>query len=327
MNWKNKTLSALVTLALIMTACGKKPADNSKATLVLDYVVNTNHTGVYVALEKGFYKQQGIELEVRQPGDNATSISVVASGKADFGISYQEDITYALASDDPMPIKAIAAIIQHNTSGFVSVPDKGIDSIKDLEGKTYAGWGTMGEEAVIKAAMHSVGADFSTVKMVTSDGSGPSALQGDIDFMWFFEGWDLIKARQSGIELNYMPLIEIDPRLDYYTPAFITGNKLIQDNPDLVKAFMQATKQGYEYAIQHPEEAAEILFKYAPEYDYELLLESQKFLSAQYRADSKTWGLMKDEVWNNYTEFMYENELINRTISASECYTNEFIGA
>ncbi len=318
-----------------LAGCGNAPQANDvaattggatdKVTLVLDFVTNTNHTGIYVALNKGYYADAGIDLDVKQPGDNATSLSVVANNKAEFGISYQEDVTYALTGEEPLPIKAIATIIAHNTSGFASAKEKGISTIKDFENKVYAGWGAQSEEAVLKAAMNSVGADFSTLKMITSDGSGPAALKSNVDIMWFFEGWDCIKAKRDGIELNYMPLSEIDQRLDYYTPVIISGTKTLEQNPDLAARFVQATKKGYEYAIANPEESAKILYEYAPEYDYELLLDSQNYLSPKYQDDAAAWGVMQDSVWDGYTDFMYENGLIDQKIAASECYTNEFI--
>ena len=91
-------------------------------TVILDYVANTNHTGMYVALDKGYYEEQGLNVNIVEPTEGATA-TLVAVGKGDFGISYQEDVTIALASEDPLPIKAIATLIQHNTSGFVSFPD------------------------------------------------------------------------------------------------------------------------------------------------------------------------------------------------------------
>lgn len=94
-------------------------------TVILDYVANTNHTGMYVALDKGYYEEAGLNVNIVEPTEGATA-TLVAVGKGDFGISYQEDVTVALASKDALPIKAIAAIIQHNTSGFVTYADKDI---------------------------------------------------------------------------------------------------------------------------------------------------------------------------------------------------------
>ncbi len=295
-----------------------------EVTVILDYVANTNHTGMYVALDQGLYEAEGLKVNIVEPTEGATA-TLVAVGKGDFGISYQEDVTIALASEDPLPIKAIAAIIQHNTSGFATYKDKDIKSPKDFEGKTYAGWGGPGEEAVIKAVMAQDGADFSKLNMVISDGSGFAALKDQVDIMWFFEGWDVVKCKLADFPIDYMEIRQLDERLDYYTPVIITNNELSESNPDLVKRFLKATTEGYEYAIDNPKESAEILHKYAPDYDMDLLNDSQEYLSAKYAEDADRWGEMKDEVWDNYTDFMVEYGVIDEAIPASDCYTNEFL--
>ena len=88
---------------------------------------------------------------------------------------------------------------------------------------------------------------------------------------------------------------------------------------------MEATSKGYEFAINNPEESAEILVKEVPEIDKDLAVESQKFLAKEYKSDANRWGEMKDSVWDNYTQFMLEYKLINKDMKASEAYTNEFL--
>lgn len=145
------------------------------------------------------------------------------------------------------------------------------------------------------------------------------------NIQWEFEGWAVIKGRMDGYDVNYMPLKDLDKRLDYYTPVIITNEKMLKEDPETVQKFMNAVKKGYEYAIDHPEESAEIMKKILPVLISAFLKESQKYLSAEYRKDAKTWGVMKDEVWDNYTDFMYEYKLIDKKIKASEQYTNEFV--
>ena len=295
-----------------------------KVTVILDYVANTNHTGMYVALDQGYYKEAGLDVEIVEPTEGATA-TLVAVGKGDFGISYQEDVTIALTSKDPLPIKTIAALIQHNTSGFVTYADKDIKSPKDFEGKTYAGWGGPGEEAVLKAVMTKDGADFSKLNMVISDGSGFEALKDKVDIEWFFEGWDNVKCKLNNFPINYMELRQLDERLDYYTPVIIANQDTLEQKPEMVKKFLAATEKGYRYAIENPDESAKILQKYAPDYSLEMLTMSQEYLAEKYMEDTDRWGEMKDEVWNNYTDFMVEYGVIDHAIPASDCYTNEFL--
>lgn len=295
-----------------------------KVTVILDYVANTNHTGMYVALDQGYYEEAGLDVEIIEPTEGATA-TLVAVGKGDFGISYQEDVTIALTSADPLPIKAIATILQHNTSGFVTSADKDISSPRDFEGKTYAGWGGPGEEAVLNAVMTQAGADFSKLTMVVSDGSGFEALKDKVDIMWFFEGWDNVTCKLNDFPIHYMPVRDLDPRLDYYTPVIIASNKTLTERPEMTEKFLAATEKGYRYAIEKPEESAAILQKYAPDYSLEMLTMSQEYLSSKYMEDTDQWGVMKDQVWDGYTDFMLEYGVIDKAIPAEDCYTNEFL--
>jgi ABC-type nitrate/sulfonate/bicarbonate transport system substrate-binding protein len=334
---KKSTLKIMaVTLALLLlTACGKQTPssapDATKApaesvvnvTLVLDYVPNTNHTGFYVAQKLGYFAEEGLSVNIIEPGENMVA-TLVATGDADFGISYQEDVTYARAAADPLPIKAIATIIQHNTSGIASAKSKNITSPKDFEGKIYAGWGAPSEEATLKAIMTADGADPNKLNIITSDGSGYEALEKNVDLEWFYWAWDGIACEIEDFPINYIALSAFDERLDYYTPVIISGEKLLSANPDTARKFLSATKRGFEYAIEHPEEAAEILQQAVPEYDIEMLKKSQQYLAAEYAKGSE-WGLMKESVWDAYTAFMVEYGLIEKQIVAADCYTNEFL--
>lgn len=331
---KAAALAMALILAAGVSACGsagnKETAaggngELKKVTVILDYVPNTNHTGMYVALDRGYYEAEGLDVEIIEPTDGATA-TLVAQQKGTFGISYQEDVTIALSSADPLPIKAVAAIIQHNTSGFVALADSGIESPADFEGKTYAGWAGPGEAAVLEACMTKAGADFSRLNMVISDGSGFEALGKSCDVMWFFEGWDSVMAAMNGVELNYMACRELDERLDYYTPVIITSDAVIQSDPEMISAFLRATAKGYGDVIADPDGCAEILFAHASAYDLEMLKKSQEYLADKFMEDTDTWGIMKDEVWDNYSSFLQEYGVIEEALPASRCYTNEFLG-
>jgi len=225
---------------------------------------------------------------------------------------------------EPLPIRAIAALIQHNTSGFVSWAGKNITSVRDFEGKTYAGWGGPGEEAVLRAVMEAEGLDFSTLSMIIADGTF-TALEKDVDLMWFFEAWDMVTCQMNGFDLNYIPVRDLDPRLDYYTPVIITNEDMIANHPDTVRAFLEATRRGYMDAIADPAGCAAVLNKYAPDYELDFLTTSQEYLADKYMQDTDRWGEMKQSVWDGYTDFMVEYGMIDAPIAAEELYTNDFL--
>lgn len=160
----------LVFLALV--ACDNNESQDSKdsenlkeVTVVLDWTPNTNHTGLYVALENGYFEAEGLKVEIIQPS-SGTADQLVATERAQFGVSYQESVTLARLED--IPVVSIAAVIQNNTSGFASLASKGIESPKDFEGKSYGGWGSPIEVAMLEALMEKDGGDFEKVEILTS---------------------------------------------------------------------------------------------------------------------------------------------------------------
>src|SRR3972149_1259134 len=132
---RSSLVIALLVIMLITIACGSR-ADRGliPVTLMLDWVPNTNHTGIFVAQEKGYFKEAGLDVKIIQPGEVRPE-AAVASGTAHFGISFQEYVTLARA--DKIPIVSIAAVLQHNTSGFASLADLKVDSPADFEGLRY----------------------------------------------------------------------------------------------------------------------------------------------------------------------------------------------
>ena len=327
---KRKISAVMISILslTILAGCAKKEVSENlleKVTLILDWTPNTNHTGIYVAKDLGYYEEVGIDLEIVQPL-SGSSLQLLAANQGDFAISYQEDLTYARTSDNPLPVKAIATIIQHNASGFSSPKEYGIETVKDFEGKTYGGWGGALEEAIIKTVMEKNEADFSKVTSVISGNEDFFAsTANNIDFMWTFEGWTNIEAELRGVELNYIAARDLEEALDYYTPIIVAKEDTIESEKEMITKFMEATTKGYEYAIENPEDSAKILVKQAPEISEDLAIASQNYLADKYKEDATVWGEMKDSVWNNYTKFMLDNNLINKNMEANEAYTNEFL--
>lgn len=301
------------------------PKELSKVKIALDWTPNTNHTGLYAAKDLGYYAEEGLDVEIVQPG-TAGSDTMVTSGEANFGISAQEALTLARLQD--VPLVSIAAIIQHNTSGFAAPVDRNIKSPKDFEGKTYGGWGSPAEEAAMKAIMDPEGGDVKKVKLISiGEADYFTAVKRDIDFAWIFYAWTGIEAELRGEPLDMLYLKDYTPQLDYYTPVLTTSEKQIADNPELVKAFLKATSKGYQYAIDQPEEAAAILTKAVPDLDADLVLASQKWLSPKYKDDAARWGEQKSEVWKNYGDWMYDLKLIDKPLDAASAFTNDFLPA
>ncbi len=317
---------ALLIMAPIAIACGS-PADEelTPVTFILDWVPNTNHTGIFVAEANGYFEESGLAVNIIQPGEVYPE-AAVASGIADFGISFQEQVTLARADD--VAIVSIAAVLQHNTSGFASAAGLNVTGPADFEGLRYGAFGTPFEAPTLEVLMNCAGGDFSQLEIVNTGFADPLALiaEGQIDMAWIFYGWQGFQAQQQGVDLNVVMMEDyFDCIPDYYTPVVIASEDTIANKPEVVSAFMEALSRGYNFAIENPGEAAGRLLAAAPELDAELVKKSQAWLSEYYQADAPRWGEQKESVWQGYTDWMVEHGILSAPISAADAFTNQFL--
>jgi len=322
------TLSLIGVMLCLLAGCAQ-PDKNlprhplTKVKVILDFVPNTNHAGLYVARDKGLYAKQGLDVEIVQPSQSGTA-QLVAAGQGDFGVSYQEEVT--TARSEGIPLVALAAVIQHNSSGFASPVGKNIKTPRDFEGKTYGGWGSPMETAVLKALMNQYHGDFSKINIINvGEADFFTSVQKDVDFAWIFQGWTGIEAGLKGIKLNYIDLSQENKVFDYYTPVIICSEKQIASNPELVRKFMTATSQGYQYAAAHPEETSELFIKAVPGSNPKLIQASMQYLAPRYQDDAARWGEMKLEVWQRYADFMHNNNLMKNSIDPAKAFTNDYL--
>ena len=333
---KKRIYALLLTAVMMMTAvaCGntsdtdgeKDIKDLEKITFVLDWTPNTNHTGLYVAQAKGYFEEAGLDVEIVQPPEDGAEV-MVASGKAQFGVSFQDTLASAFAGDDALPVTAVASVIQHNTSGIISRAGEGMDTPKGMEGHSYATWNSPIELATLEEVVKADGGDFDKVELVPSTVTDEvSALKTkSVDSIWIFYAWAGVKTELEGLDTDYFAFADIDPVFDYYTPVIISGNEYLEENPETAKAFLEALSKGYEFAIENPEEAAEILCDAVPELDKELVVASQKYLAKEYQAEAEYWGYIDAERWNNFYNWINENELTEDKVPLDTGFTNEYL--
>lgn len=330
MKKKIVAVGLLLCMVVSLCGCGKTAKDSSKKglkkiTMVLDWTPNTNHTGLYIAQEKGYFKDAGLDVSIVQPPDDGAT-DLVASGGAQFGIDFQDTLAAAFSSDNPLPVTAVAAVLQHNTSGLISLEKSGIDSPKKLEGHSYATWDSPVEQKTLEYVVNKDGGDFKKVNLVSVYVEDiVASLNADIDCVWIYYGWDGIKCEQAGLDTNYLPFREMDETFDYYSPVIIGNNDYLSKNPDTAKAFLSAVKKGYEDAEKDPEEAAKILCDAVPELDENLVQDSQKYLSEQYIADAEQFGVIDADRWNRFYNWLNDNKLVDNQIPENTGFTNEYL--
>ncbi len=297
-----------------------------KIRLVLDWTPNTNHIGAFVAKEKGFFKNRNLHVEII-PFSESTTELLIGNNQAEFGFSYQEAFTFARASDTPLPIVAVAAVIQHNTSGFASLKSKNIQSPKDYIGKKYGAFGSPIEKAVISTLLHPYNSSADDVLFVQAGALDFFiAIEKEIyDFAWIFEGWTGIEATIRNKPLDFQLLKDYHPAFDYYTPIIISSENFLATHPNIARDFMQSLKEGYEWTIKNSTEAATILIKHEPSLDSTLVKESLTYLAPRFQDNAEYWGKMEDTVWLQFTQWLQKNNFIAKDFVIEGSYTNTYI--
>lgn len=278
-----------------------------------------------MAQKKGFYKDASLEVKIVQGPENGAD-SLVATGEGDFGVSFQDTMASYVVGAGALPVTAIAAIIQHNTSGIISLKDKGITSPVKMAGHTYATWETPIEQGIIKRCVEADGSDYNQVKMIPSTVADEvSALKTDqVDCIWIFWAWAGEKCELAGLSTNYFMFKDFDATFDYYTPVIIANNDLIKNDPDTVQAFMDATRKGSEYCVEHRDDAAKILVDEVPELDLELVRASQEYLANQYTAYADAWGRIDPDRWDAFYAWISENGISEEQIPVGAGLTMQF---
>lgn len=325
-------------MVLGLCACGAQtPATSSDEngqltdiTICLDWTPNTNHTGLYVAAEKGYYEQAGLNVSIVQPPEDGAT-AICAAGQVEFAVTVQDSLASAFAREDPLGVTAVAALLQHNTSGIISRAEDGITSPKGLEGHTYSTWNSPIELATMEQVVTADGGDFSKVELIPNnivDEAG-ALKEHQTDSIWIYYGWGGISAELQGLDFNYFYFKDLDPVFDYYTPVIIANNDFLAEHPDTAKAFLAATAKGYEYAIENPEEAAQILIDSdttgSLSGSEELVTASQIWMADQYKAEVEQWGYIDPARWNAFYNWLNENNLVEQPIPENTGFSDDYL--
>ena len=346
-----KVLTAVLAgaLALALAGCGQTSgvsgqtregsgADTQSAqsdqlkniTVCLDWTPNTNHTGLYVALANGYYEEAGLDVVIVQPPENG-AVEACSAGQAQFAVDAQDTFAAALVSDTPMECTAVAAILQHNTSGIISLKGRGMDRPKGLEGNTYLTWDSPIELAMMENVVTADGGDWSKVNLIpnTVTEEAQDVKTNPDHAIWIFAGWAGVNADVNGIDTDLFLFSDINPVFDYYTPVLIANNDFLANEPETAKAFLAATAKGYEYAVKDPESAAAILIEgdstRSLEGSEELVTASQIWLADKYIADAPKWGYIDPARWDAFYEWLYEEGLIAKELPAGSGFSNDYL--
>lgn len=333
---RTKVLSAVIAAVLItvgvspIIATGRAESDGLEdVTLMLDWVPNVNHVGLYVARDRGFFEAEGLRVRIIEPGE-VFAAGAVTAGRADYGVEFQENVTILRA--DGIPIVSIAALLQTNTSGFATRAEDGITDPSQFAGLTYGTFQSPFEEPTLNALVSCAGGSPAGIRYVPAGNDLLAMLQQrQADLVWIFYGTQGFQAERVGINIDFFPLNEYTDCIpDYYTPILIASEATLANHPDRTRRFLRALVEAHEFVIANPSLAAQTLAAAIPELDAAELERSVPWLARFMRAGSTgveapVWGHQRTEVWADYADWMRSVGLLGADADIGGAFTNDFL--
>ncbi len=334
--YRRTSLALVVLCTLAVTiGCSSANPDSSSGTggsnlttitVALEWTPNTNHSGLFLARDNGWYREAGLNVRIVEPGDSS-SLQLLAAGRADVAVSVAEELVPARA--EGLPVRSVAAIIEHNTSSLVSLKDAGIERPRDLEGRTYGGWGGQLEEAILHRLIECDGGDPTKLRFVdVGEADYRIGLErGQYDVVWVYDAWDGIRLQQiDKIEMNQISFSDhLDCIPDWYTPLLASSDEMTSKRSSDLRTFLKVTRRGYQAAMDDPSAAAEAVMKAAPDLNRGLVEASAAYLSTRYSESPSAWGLQSEDTWDNFSTFLVDAGLVEGEFDPATAWTNEFL--
>ena len=290
--------------------------------IVLDWYPNAVRSFIYVAMEKGYYEDEGLNVNVQFPSNTNDAISLTAAGQADAGLYYQTN-TVSTAANQNIPIKVIGTVVQHPLNIVMSMGERGIKGAKDLKGKIVGYPGTPGNEVFIKAMMEHNGLKYEDVTMQDVGFDLNTALiTGNVDaVIGAYINQEYPTLIQEGYDVTYFDITD-EGIPDYEELVLVTGEKQIEEESDKLEAFIRASKKGFEDMKKDPQAALDTLLKYQDEGNYPLNPEIEKasmeILLPLMESDEQAFLTVNEQSWTDTIDWLDEQGLLENEISASD---------
>ena len=298
-----------------------------KLKLALDWTPNINHIGFLIAKELGFYKQQGIDLEILNPQDDNYAMTPgkkLELGVADFAIAPFETVISLNNKVNQVQAIAIYAILQKDLSCIATLKSSNITSPKLLDGKTYASYKARYEDQIVKQMIKNDGGE-GDLNIIYPDKLGiwNTLLTGKANATWIFDNWEGIEASSKNIELDKFTLDEFN--IPYgYSPIVLTKRENITKHKVPYSEFIKATQKGFLFTKNNLTESVDILKRYVTEYDLKNIdLEKSISFSIPHFGDESNCGVMKQERVLSFTKWLVDKGLEDKVILNQNLFTNE----
>ena len=326
-------LSALLCLSLL-TGCGgntaaAKPTESrelKELDVVLDWYPNALHAFLYVAIDKGYYEEEGLKVNIRFPSNANDAISLVAAGQADIGLYYQQDVIQARAEQN-VPVKSIGAVVQGPLNIVLSLQEKNITKPEDLVGKTIGYAGTELSEALVRSIMEYVDADYSDVTMVDVGFDLMSSMTtGNVDAtIGCLVNHEVPQMEEEGFAVNWFDLDDYGVPT-YYEGIFLANDEMIANDSDTLAAFLRASARGFADMKADPEAALEILLANQNEENFPLSetveRKSMETLLPMMETSEAAFLSQSDACWQENIDWMLEQGLIDAAVPLDDVRVN-----
>lgn len=297
--------------------------------IALDWTPNTNHTGFFTAQARGFYAEQGLQVEILHPGNDnyaLTPAKKLALGQVDFAIAPSESVISLNTKALPFAVKAVAALLQEDLSAIVTLTTSLIIRPQLLDGKVYASYKARYEDEIVRQMIINDGGK-GDLQIIYPEKLGiwDTLLSGKADATWIFTNWEGVEAEQKGIRLNYFRMADFG--IPYgYSPVLLAAEEKIDARRDDYKKFLQATKQGFLYAQQHTEESAAILQPHLSNRDrvnVDTVRSQQQ--TAPFYGTAENWGMMQPERVAAFLDWLQQKGLEPRAKELQSKFSNELL--
>lgn len=304
-----------------LAACGGEGSSDDNADglkevdVVLDWYPNALHAFLYVAIDKGYYEEEGLKVNIRFPSNANDAISMVAAGKADIGLYYQQDVIQARANQS-VPVKSIGAVVQGPLNIVLSLKDQNINSPEDLVGKTVGYAGTELSEALVRSIMDNVGADYSDVTMVDVGFDLMSSMTtGNVNAtIGCLVNHEVPQMEEEGFEVSWFDLDDYGVPT-YYEGIFLASDDAIENDSDTLKAFLRASAKGFADMKADPEAALATLLANQNEENFPLSetveRKSMETLLPMMETAEASFLSQSDECWQENIDWMAAQGLID----------------
>ncbi len=283
--------------------------------IVLDWYPNALHAFLYTAMERGYFEEEGLKVNIQFPTNTNDAMSLVAAGKAEVGLYYQHDLIQARTNQD-VKIKSIGALLQSPLNAIVSLSEAGINSPADLEGKTIGYSGTPLSEAMVEAIMEDAGVDSSSITMQDVGFDLMSSMTtGNVDAtIGCMINHEVPQMEHEGFQVNYFDLTDYGMP-NYYEEVILANDKTIEEDGEMLQGFLRACRKGFDDFKADPEGCLQILLDNQDENNFPLTPEVEKasceiLLPVMETADAPFLSQNREN-WEENINWMYDRGLIN----------------